>query len=123
MCQDRRPLDLYILLLPDFEQPLPDHQELQGDLEEGEEGRDRGSIDDDRDTGKELVEIEGAEILLGEFSVDINKSEIREASDQVIHSDDPLHLSNKVVDKNLDEVDVNEKTKQEIISCYKAEVA
>ena len=123
MCQDRRPLDLYILLLPDFEQPLPDHQELQGDLEEGEEGRDRGSIDDDRDTGKELVEIEGAEILLGEFSVDINKSEIREASDQVIHSDDPLHLSNKVVDKNLDEVDVNEKTKQEIIGCYKAEVA
>ena len=123
MCQDRRPLDLSILLLPDFEQPLPDHQELQGDLEEGEEGRDRGSIDDDRDTGKELVEIEGAEILLGEFSVDINKSEIREASDQVIHSDDPLHLSNKVVDKNLDEVDVNEKTKQEIISCYKAEVA
>ena len=110
MCQDRRPLDLYILLLPDFEQPLPDHQELPGDLEEGEEGRDRGSIDDDRDTGKELVEIEGAEILLGEFSVDINKSEIREASDQVIHSDDPLHLSNKVVDKNLDEVDVNEKT-------------
>ena len=123
MCQDRRPLDLSILLLPDFEQPLPDHQELQGDLEEGEEGRDRGSIDDDRDTGKELVEIEGAEILLGEFSVDINKSEIREASDQVIHSDDPLHLSNKVVDKNLDEVDVNEKTKQEIIGCYKAEVA
>ena len=89
---------------------MPDHQELQGDLEEGEEGRDRGSIDDDRDTGKELVEIEAAEILLGEFSVDINKSEIREASDQVIHSDDPLHLSNKVVDKNLDEVDVNEKT-------------
>ena len=87
-----------------------------------EEAPDRGGTGDDRDTGKELVEIEAANVLLGEFGVD-NTSKIREASDQVVHSDDPLHLSNKVVDKNLDEVDVNEKTKQEIIGCYKAEVA
>ena len=105
-------------------QPLPDHQELPAGLEVGEEARDRGRVGDDRDSERELVEIEAAEILLGEVSDSVeNKIETREVSDQVVHSDDPLHLSNKVVDKNLDEVDVNEKTKQEIIGCYKAEVA
>ena len=56
-----------------------------------EEAPDRGSTGDDRDTGKELVEIEAANVLLGEFGVD-NISKTREASDQVVHLDDPLHL-------------------------------
>ena len=71
-------------------QPLPDHQELPAGLEVEEEAPDRGGTGDDRDTGKELVEIEAANVLFGEFSVD-NISKTREASDQVFHSDDPLH--------------------------------
>ena len=104
-------------------QPLPDHQELPAGLEVGEEARDRGRVGDDRDTERELVKIEAAEILLGEVSDSVeNKIETREVSDQVVHSDDPLHLSNKVVDEDLDKVDDNEKTQQENISCYKEEL-
>ena len=70
-------------------QPLPDHQELLAGLEVEEEAPGRGCIGDDRDTGKELVEIEAASVLLGEVGVD-NISETREASDQVVHLDDLL---------------------------------
>ena len=123
MCQDCLPLNLHYVLLPEFVQPLPDHQELPAGLEVGEEARDRRRVGDDRDTERELVEIEAAEILLGEVSDSVeNKIETREVSDQVVHSDDPLHLSNKVVDEDLDKVDDNEKTQQENISCYKEEL-
>ena len=52
----------------------------------------------------------------------LRQIKIREPSGQVIHSDEPLHLSNKVVDEDLDKVNDNEKTQQENISCYKAEI-
>ena len=65
-----------------------------------EEAPDCGGTGDDRDTGKELVEIEAANVLFGEFSVDnINKT--REASDQVVHLDDPLQCLRAPVEGGL----------------------
>ena len=55
-----------------------------------------------------MVEIE-AQIPVGEVIVGF-ENKYRETSDQEIHSDEPLHLSNKVVDEDLDKVDDNKKT-------------